>query len=105
MYCTHCGKELSDLADVCVGCGRPVQKPHRDTNSVGWWWLGFFFPLIGFILWLVWSSDAPRNSRRAGFGALTGVIVSIVLVLVIYISVFALAFMLTDSLITHAMVI
>ena len=33
-YCTHCGKELSDEAVICVGCGCPTQsyKP-KERNS------------------------------------------------------------------------
>lgn len=49
-----------------------------DKGSVGWWFLGFFFPLIGLILFLVWRTDRRGDARKAGFGALTGTIVQIV---------------------------
>ena len=59
MFCPYCGKEIDNIADVCLGCGRSVKKiknsAQQDSSSVGWWWLGFFFPLIGFILWCVWT--------------------------------------------------
>ena len=97
MYCSNCGREINDNADICLGCGRSVKNIKRasqhDSNSVGWWWLGFFFPLVGFILWLVWSGDTPIRAKRIGWGALVGVIVSVVLVVLIYAAIFAFTFM------------
>lgn len=98
MYCTHCGKEISDIADVCIGCGRSVKKipkkAENDSNSVGWWWLGFLLPIVGFILWAVWTADYPMKAKKAGWGAIVGVIVSVVAVVLIYILYFALIIML-----------
>lgn len=91
MFCPHCGKEILNNADICLGCGRSVRhitKPaQQDSNSVGWWWLGFFFPLIGLILWLIWTGNTPLRARRAGWGALVGTIVSVALVVVLYIAI------------------
>ncbi len=99
MFCPYCGRPIDEKADVCLGCGCSVQtiknKSHNDSGSVGWWWLGFFFPLIGFILWCVWTGTSPQKARRAGWGALVGVIVSVVLTVIIYvayIALFSLAF-------------
>lgn len=44
-----------------------------DTGSVGWGILGFFIPLVGLILWLVWKDTKPKNAKSAGIGALIGV--------------------------------
>lgn len=44
-----------------------------DTGSVGWGILGFFVPLVGLILWLVWKDTKPKNAKSAGIGALIGV--------------------------------
>ena len=71
MFCPYCGKEINDNADICLGCGRNVKnikKPVCDNEraSAGWWWLGFFFPLVGFILWLVWSSSMPLRAKKTG---------------------------------------
>lgn len=97
MFCPYCGKEINENAAVCLGCGRSVKnirKPsEQDSNSVGWWWLGFFFPLIGFILWIVWTGNTPLRAKRVGWGALVGAIVSVVLVILIYIAIFAFTFM------------
>ena len=95
MFCPHCGKEINNNADICLGCGRSVKNitraAEKDSNNVGWWWLGFFFPLIGFILWLVWTGDTPMRAKRAGMGALVGVIVSVALVVISYIAIIALS--------------
>jgi hypothetical protein len=31
--CPDCGKDISDLASICIGCGRPIQNPpnRRET--------------------------------------------------------------------------
>ena len=97
MYCQYCGKEINDQADVCLGCGCAVRtrqkSTERDSNSVGWWWLGFFFPLVGLVLWIVWGGDTPIRAKRIGWGALVGVIVSVALVVLIYAAIFAFTFM------------
>lgn len=92
MYCQNCGKELNDNADVCLNCGKLVRdnaqttsepiKPVKDTGSVGWAFLGFFFPLVGLILYLLWKGTAPLNASMAGKGALIGVILEVALTLV-----------------------
>ncbi len=84
------------MAEICLGCGHSVKniiKPDGDSNSVGWWWLGFFFPVIGFILWAVWSGNYPIKAKKAGIGALVGFIASIVLVVLIYVILFVLMFL------------
>lgn len=93
MFCKKCGSQLPENTVVCPSCGtvaevatqQPYQPPYAynppkpyDTGSIGWWFLGFFFPLIGLILFLVWRNDKPLSAKRAGWGALVGVIVSFV---------------------------
>ena len=50
----------------------------QDAPSGGYAALGFFFPVIGLILYLVWKDQTPLRARSAGKGALIGVIVSVV---------------------------
>ena len=54
------------------------QQP-ADTGSFGWAVLGFFFPIVGLILFLVWKSEKPISAKQAGMGALASVISTVVL--------------------------
>lgn len=49
----------------------------KEGGTAGWGVLGFFFPLVGFILWLVWKDDHPARSRSAGIGCLVAVCLSV----------------------------
>ena len=44
--------------------------------------LGFFIPLVGFILWLVWRDSMPQRARSCAIGALVGVIVYVIFVII-----------------------
>ncbi len=86
MYCKKCGSEINDDAVVCPNCGCATdnlkQKPSvsgDDAPSAGFAVLGFFFPLIGLILYLVWNDTLPLRAKSVGKGALIGVIVSVAL--------------------------
>ena len=50
----------------------------KEGGTAGWGVLGFFFPLVGFILWLVWKDDRRARSRSAGIGCLVSVCLSVV---------------------------
>ena len=93
MFCSRCGKEISDRAVVCVGCGAEVQaSPAADTAGSGWWWLGFLVPLAGLLVWITCSDTQPKRAKKAGIGALAGVIVSVAAVVLFYILWFILIF-------------
>jgi len=49
-----------------------------DTGSAGWGLLGFCFPIVGIILYLVWQNDQPLNGKAALNGALIGIVVGFV---------------------------
>lgn len=97
-YCTHCGKEIDDAAVICVHCGAavtPMQQPTvpvtDDAPSGGFAVLGFFFPIIGLILYLCWKDQQPLKAKSCGKGALIGVIVAVALSILsaIFVSIFA----------------
>ena len=46
-----------------------------DTGSGGWGLLGFCFPIVGIILYLVWQNDQPLNGKAALNGALIAIVV------------------------------
>ena len=50
----------------------------NEGGTAGWGVLGFFFPLVGFILWLVWKDEYPARSASAGICCLVAVCLSVV---------------------------
>ena len=103
MYCRYCGKQIEEDARFCPYCGSaqqeerqapPPQQRYVDPNdapSGGFAVLGFFFPLVGLILFLVWQDTMPRRAKSCGKGALTSVIVSASLVLLTFIAIAVIA--------------
>ena len=91
-YCRNCGAQLEENTNYCSSCGARQSvidqttvkevKDLSDNGSAGWGVLGFFFPLVGLILYLIWRDDKPKNAKSAGKGALIGVIVSVLLSIV-----------------------
>ncbi len=81
MFCTRCGKEYPEGAAVCMGCGCPVDTPvsvKSDTAAFGFGVLGYFVPVVGLILWLVWKDERPKRAKASGIGALVSVIINAV---------------------------
>lgn len=99
-YCPRCGQPSNDINNVCSSCGfvffnqnqsyggqqyanQPVYNPNMyrpmDAPNVGFGVLGFFFPLIGLILYLCWKDQTPLKAKSAGKGALIGFISSVVI--------------------------
>ncbi len=102
-YCRNCGSQINDQAVICPHCG-VQQKPLESNDTLssikdigGWGWglLGFFVPIAGLIIYLLWLNDHPRNAKAAGKGALISVIVSLSFVVVYFI--FFLIFLITGS--------
>ena len=52
--------------------------------------LSFIFPVLGFILWLVWKPTLPLRAKSAGKAALIGIILVLVLWLLISCTIFGL---------------
>ena len=84
-YCKNCGKEIDDKAVVCPACGVPQQdKPAVvDSGNIGWAFLGCCIPLVGLILFLVWKDQKPNTAKKAGIGALVGVILIVIYYVVV----------------------
>ena len=90
LHCSSCGNIISSGTQYCPYCGTVITNTIKsyspntsDAPSAGFAVLGFFFPLIGLILYLVWKDQSPLKAKSCGKGALagiiTGVIVSILL--------------------------
>ncbi len=104
MYCKNCGMEIAVGASFCGNCGAPVGHDqvnnaaieHEDSGSIGFAIAGFFIPLVGLILFLVYEGKRPKAAKSAGKGALIGVITRVVLSVAIYV-VYILFFVLLAS--------
>lgn len=80
-YCSNCGNQVDDNAIVCTNCGCRVNadlKKELDEPSTGFAAIGFFIPVIGLILYLLWYKDYPQRAKSAGKGALIGTVFSFI---------------------------
>jgi len=55
----------------------PAYYQEPDAPSAGFAVLGFFIPIVGLILFLVWHDKTPLKAKSAGKGALIAVIVGV----------------------------
>lgn len=82
MYCSRCGEYQNGNEAYCQNCGAQLSVGQGNTpddrSSPGFAALGFFFPLVGLILFAVFDSKQPRRAKSAGKGALIGFIVKAV---------------------------
>ena len=86
MFCPKCGEEMDDDAIVCAYCkyaigGRKGSVPN-DAPSIGFAILGFWAPVVGLILYLVYKNTAPMKARSAGKGALIRICIPCVILVV-----------------------
>lgn len=88
MYCSKCGTKLPENSSFCSECGTSVNEVlnsqntniKKESNDVfGWGILGFFIPVVGLILYLIWKQERPKASKAAGLGALICLILNIVI--------------------------
>lgn len=93
MYCRNCGKFHNDQDAFCRNCGAKIiyddikvvvkEEKKKEKVSVGWWFLAFFFPLIGFILFFVYRKKRPRVGKRLIVGTIVGFVVGVVSIAII----------------------
>ena len=80
-YCAKCGKEIHDEAAICVHCGCAVSGGKVTEVDAPCTWaavLGFFIPLAGLIMYLMWKDQTPLKAKSAGKGALIGFVLGLV---------------------------
>lgn len=90
MYCKNCGRTVDDTSSYCNNCGARIDnKPNadvsEDNSNLGFAILGFFIPIVGFILFLIYEEKKPKRAKSAGKGALIGFITKIVLAITLVI--------------------
>lgn len=49
----------------------------NDRKSFGFATLGFIFPIVGLVLYIVWKPTLPLKARSAGLGALISTVLGI----------------------------
>lgn len=87
-YCTHCGKEITDEAVVCINCGCAIDgggtvrtgSASADVPSAGLNILSLLIPLVGLILYITMHAQTPRKANQLGIFALVGFVVNLVLI-------------------------
>ena len=111
MICNYCGYKVSEDCKCCPNCGEDpktrkkktqVEKSTKEYDSTTetknsieadysflWGILGYFIPIVGLILFIVWRESKPKESKAVGIGALIRGIMMfiafiIMIVLVIY---------------------
>lgn len=86
MYCKYCGKIIDDDSMFCSNCGNGVSledNAGQDKSSRSFAVLGFFIPIVGLILYLIYERKQPQKAKSAGKGALIGFITKVVVYIVI----------------------
>ena len=90
MYCKNCGRPVDDTSSYCNNCGALIDnKPNTDASedslSLGFAIFGFFIPIVGLILFLIYEEKKPKRAKSAVKGALIGFITEIVLAIILVI--------------------
>ena len=88
MYCKNCGRTVDDTSSYCNNCGARIDNKFdanvsEDSSSIGFAILGFFIPIVGLILFLIYEGKNPKRAKSAGKGALIGFITEIVLSIIL----------------------
>lgn len=90
MYCKNCGRIVDATSSYCNNCGARIDnKPNADASedslSLGFAIFGFFIPIVGLILFLIYEEKKPKRAKSAIKGALIGFITKIVLAIILVI--------------------
>ena len=113
MKCNYCGYSVSEETVYCPNCGEKVDTTKKNEikevnektesakeevkqvqNNYGtsdssysflWGILGYFIPVVGLILFVIWRETKPKDSKAAGIGALVSVITNIIFMIIMVI--------------------
>ena len=86
--CKNCGASNENDALCCSVCGRLLEKDSDDlTNSYspassGWWFLGFMFWILGFIVAGCVERNMPDAADKLRNGAKVGLIINIIITVI-----------------------
>ena len=82
-FCPHCGERANQFVEINGTAQNAAPAASNDSGSIGWGILGFFIPIVGLILFLVWKDSKPQSAKVAGIGALVGFIIGLISVMVL----------------------
>ena len=113
MKCNYCGYSVSEETVYCPNCGEKVDTTKKNeikeinektesakeevkqvqnnystsdsSYSFLWGILGYFIPVVGLILFVMWRETKPKDSKAAGIGALVSVITNIIFMIIMVI--------------------
>lgn len=87
-HCQHCGRQVAVNAFSCPSCGFAFERQTQfgatvssDGLSFGYALLGFIFPMLGFIMYLIWRNLFPLRASSIGRGVLTRLVFYIALMI------------------------
>jgi hypothetical protein len=111
-YCIHCGTPLRKKEPITQGesphyydkekMHAPPFQPKVEEMSIseetvedkGGCWIAvvsFLFPIVGLILWIIWSTQRPRSAEVARNGFIASVIALLLLFILLGVSIFLFA--------------
>ncbi len=100
--CNNCHKQINYDFKFCPNCGsnsfsevasgpmnlnqpqnypvyqQPYNQPVNAKGHFGWAVLGFFIPIVGLILYLIWHNSRKGDAKCAGIGALVSAILTVI---------------------------
>ncbi|MFW5894837.1 MAG: zinc ribbon domain-containing protein [Bacillota bacterium] len=103
-YCPSCGSKLDKDYTLCPHCGENLEElesnertyeKERTTNTYSkpvdyrlngmetfvWGLVGFFIPLLGLIIYIMWRTEKPEIAGAVGTGALISVVITMLLIM------------------------
>lgn len=83
-FCSNCGSPVDENQDVCLNCGKSLNYSSKQKNvmvekgnTTIFGVLGFFIPLAGLILFVLWKDERPKAGKAAITGAVIGFILAV----------------------------
>lgn len=83
-YCSHCGAQIDDRAEICIHCGCRVAGTQSGGSysviSIVGFVLAFIFPIAGLIVSIIANSNAKKADDEGSLNfSKYGIIISAVI--------------------------